>query len=113
MKAIDLIRWAMRMTDEATAAIVKDMRDAPMTQPTSRGGNHPRWVLAHLGGSGGATPGVLSGEPTPLEHWTPLSASGARPTPDAEAYPPFDEVRATYRDLRAKNLRRLEEVGEA
>ena len=39
MKAIDLIRWAMRMSDEGTANIVADMRDAPLTQPTSRGGN--------------------------------------------------------------------------
>ena len=41
MKAIDLIRWAMQMTDEGVRNLVADMRDAPMTRPTACGGNHP------------------------------------------------------------------------
>ena len=113
MKAIDLIRWALQMTGEATPALVKDMRDAPLTQPTSRGGNHPLWVLGHLAWVEGSIPGVLSGEPNPVEHWAPLFASGTKPTADPKAYPPFEEVLATYRDLRAKTLQRLEETGEA
>ena len=52
MKAIDLIRWAMQMTEQGTAQIVQDMRDAPLTQPTpgakGGGGNHPLWSLGHL-----------------------------------------------------------------
>jgi hypothetical protein len=45
MKAIDLIRWAMQMTEQGMAAIVAELRDAPLTQPTpgakGGGGNHP------------------------------------------------------------------------
>ena len=42
----------------------------------------------------------------------PLFATGTKPKPDASAYPPFDEVLRTYRALRAKNLKLLDEVGE-
>ena len=37
----------------------------------------------------------------------------ARLTTDAAAYPPYDEVLATYRDLRAENLARLEAIKKA
>jgi hypothetical protein len=112
MKAIDLIRWALRMTDGWATWAAEDMRDAPLTQPTSRGGNHPLWTVGHLAVVEGSIPQVLFGEPNPVEHWRPLFGQGTRPTTDAGAYPPFDEVLKTYRDLRAKNLARLEAIGE-
>jgi hypothetical protein len=113
MKSIDMIRWALRMTDESTAKLVEDMRDAPLTQPTSRGGNHPLWVLGHLAWVEGGVPQILFGEPNPVEHWAPLFAMGTQPTADATAYPSFDEVLSTFRGLRAKNLKRLDEIDEA
>jgi DinB superfamily len=113
MKEIDLIRWALRKTDEWTVGAAEDMRDAPLTQPTSRGGNHPLWILGHLALVEGAVRQLHFGEPNPVEPWRPLFGQGTRPTTDAAAYPPFDEVLATYRDLRAKNLARLDEIGEA
>ena len=113
MNRVELIRWAMQMTDQATAALVKDLRDAPLTQPTSRGGNHPLWVLGHLAFLEGGIPHVLLGEPNPVAHWAPLFASGTQPRADAGAYPPFDDVFQTYRDLRARNLRLLDELGDA
>ena len=113
MKAIELIRWAMRASEEGTNRIVADMRDAPLTQPTSQGGNHPLWVLGHLAYIEGAIPHVLLGEPNPVEHWAPLFAPGSRPTTDPAAYPSFDEVLTKYRDLRARNVKLLDEIGEA
>jgi DinB superfamily len=113
MKAIDLIRWALQLTDESTARLVSDMRDEALTQPTSRGGNHPLWVLGHLAVIEGMIPHTVFGEPNPVQHWWPLFGTGSQPTTDASAYPSFDEVLKTYRDLRAKNLARLEEIGEA
>jgi len=38
---------------------------------------------------------------------------GSQPQSNARAYPTFDEVLATYRRLRAENLRLLDEIGEA
>ena len=112
MKAIDLIRWALRKTDEWVSGAAEDLRDAPLVQPTSRGGNHPLWIVGHLAVVEGSVRHILFGEPNPVEHWKPLFGQGSTPTTDAGAYPPFDEVLATYRDLRAKNLARLEEIGD-
>lgn len=116
MKTIEAIRWALRMTDEGIAALVEDMRDAPLTRPTpgARGGdgNHPLWTLGHLAVIEGSIPEVLLGEPNPVAHWKPLFAPGTQPVDDPAAYPPFDEVLGTFRRLRAGTLRLLDEVGD-
>jgi DinB superfamily len=113
MKAIDMIRWALQMTDESTAKLVADMRDESMTRPTPGGGNHALWVVGHLAVIEGMIPHTVFGEPHPVQHWWPLFGTGSKPTDDASSYPAFDEVLKTYRDLRAKNLARLDEIGEA
>jgi uncharacterized damage-inducible protein DinB len=113
MKAIEVIRTALRMSDQATMKLIEDMRDAPLTQPTTRGGNHPLWVLGHITVIEGGIPQVLFGEPNPVQRWAPLFAAGSEPTTDPSAYPPFEEVLRTYRDLRARNLEILEQLGEA
>lgn len=112
MKAIDLIRWAMQMTREGTATIVADMRDDALAQPTARGGNHALWTLGHLAYIEGTLPKILLGEANPVEHWAPLFAPGTQPQTDPSVYPSFDEVLATYHDLRAKNLKLLDEIGD-
>jgi uncharacterized damage-inducible protein DinB len=117
MKAMELVRWAMRMTEQGTAALVADMRDEPLTcaTPGARGGdgNHPIWLLGHLAYIEGAVQHVLLGESNPVEQWGPLFAPGTRATQDAGKYPTFDEVLGKYRELRAANLRMLEALGEA
>jgi len=112
MKAIDVIRTAMRSSDRAVLELIEDMRDAPLTQPTPRGGNHPLWVLGHITLIEGNIPGVLFGEPNPVARWAPLFAPGTEPQADAGIYPSFDELLRTYRDLRARNLEILERLGE-
>jgi hypothetical protein len=113
MKAIELVRWALERADGLTSKLVEDMRDASLTQPTSSGGNHPLWILGHLALVEGSLPKILFGEANPVEHWGPLFAPGTQPMTDATSYPSFDEVLATYRDLRAKNLGLLDEIGDA
>jgi hypothetical protein len=111
MKAIDLIRFAMKLTDEGTARLVADMRDAALTRPGGDG-NHTLWSLGHLAYIEGDIPRILLGEPNPVEHWAPIFAPRTQPKSDASAYPPFDEVLRTYRELRARNMKLLDEVGE-
>jgi uncharacterized damage-inducible protein DinB len=113
MQAIDSIHFALQIGDQATIGLIEDMRDAPLTAPTSRGGNHPLWVLGHLTLVEGNIPHVLFGEPNPVAKWAPLFAAGTEPTSDPSAYPAFEEVVRTYRDLRARNLKTLEQIGEA
>ena len=113
MKTIDLIRGAMHMADKVTGRLADDMRDAPLTRPTSGGGNHPLWLLGHLAVVEGAIPQIAFGEPNPVGQWEELFGQGTTPSDDAAAYPPYEEVLGTYRDLRRKNVARLEELGEA
>jgi uncharacterized damage-inducible protein DinB len=112
MKAIDLIRCAMQKTDEWTVGAAEDLRETPLIPPTPRSGNHPLWTVGHIAFVEGDFARVLFGEPNPVEHWRPLFGQGSKPTADASAYPSYDEVLATYRDLRAKNLARLDAIGE-
>jgi hypothetical protein len=112
MKAIDLIRGALDTADRVVLQLVEDMTDAPLTQPTPRGGNHPLWVLGHITFIEGNLPRILFGEPNPVAHWAPLFAPGTEPRADAAAYPPFEQLLRTYRDLRARNLQALERIGD-
>lgn len=113
MPAMEMIRWALATSDGLTTRLVEDMRENPLARPTSRGGNHPLWVLGHIAVVEGMIPHTVFGEANPVQHWWPLFGTGSQPTGDPGAYPPFEEVLATYRDLRKKNVGRLEEVGEA
>ena len=117
MKAIELIRWAMELTEQGTVAMVADMRDAAMTPSTPGGksgdGNHSLWLLGHLAYIEANIPKVLFGETNTLQHWAPLFASGTTPSADEKKYPSFDEVLRAYREARARNRKLLEEVGEA
>ena len=113
MKAIDLIRGALKMSDEGVNALVADMRDAALTRPTDKGGNHPLWCLGHMAFVEGAVGQIATGEPNPLAHWAPLFGTGTESKPDASLYPSFDEVLRAYRDGRARTLKLLERVGEA
>jgi hypothetical protein len=117
MKAIELIRWAMQFSDEHTAMLLADLRGAALTPstPGAKGGdgNHALWLVGHLAFIEGAVRHVVLGEANPVEHWAPLFAAGTRPKADAGAYPPFEEVLRTYHELRARNVKMLEELGEA
>jgi len=113
MKALDAIRFALDLSDKSTLALVEDMRDAPLTPPTPRGGNHPLWVLGHVTFVEGGIPEILFGEKNPVAYWAPLFAAGTEPTSDPAAYPSFDELVRTYRGLRERNLRLLADLGEA
>ena len=69
-------------------------------------------ALGHLAYVDGAVTRVLRGDENPVEHWRPLFGTGTKSSPDAGVYPPFDEVLGKCRELRAPNLRLLDEIGE-
>jgi len=113
MNAIDLIRWALQTTDAGTNAMVADMRDAALIQPTARGGNHTLWALGHMAWVEAAVRHIVSGEPHALERWTSQFGTGTQPSSEAGRYPSFDEVLAAYRDGRVRTLKLLDDIGEA
>jgi hypothetical protein len=112
MQAIDIVRNTMNRCEKATIGLIEDMRDAPLTPPTARGGNHPHWVLGHLTFVEGRIPQMLFGEKNEVEHLAPLFQPGSEPRPDGAGYPAFDELLATYRKLRKRNQEIVEKLGE-
>ena len=114
MNRVELIRWALKTSDAGFQALLADMSgDAALTQPTSKGGNHPLWVLGHLTFVEGIVTQILTGEPNPVAKWDKLFGTGTTPQPDAKLYPPFDELLATYRQTRQRTLKLLESAGDA
>jgi hypothetical protein len=112
VKTIDAIRNALKFGDN-TIRHIEDMRDSPVTTPGPHGGNHPLWILGHLTVVEGRLRQIILGEPNLVQHWKPLFDWGSEPLSDVAAYPPFEEVLRTYRELRARNLQLLDEIGEA
>jgi hypothetical protein len=112
MRAIDAIHNALAWGDR-DIRFIEDMRSAPVAQPTPQCGAHALWILGHFAIAEGRLRQIVLGEPHPVEHWKPLFDWGSEPVADVNAYPPFDDVLETYRQLRARNRQLLEEIGEA
>ena len=113
MTAMQVIRKALEMGDRAMMMLLEDLKNAPMTSPTSSGGNHPLWVLGHITFVEGNIRRVVLGEDNQVQKWAPLFAAGTEPSSDASKYPPFEEILRTYRELRNYNLQLLDKLGEA
>lgn len=117
VKAIDLIRSQLQLSDMVTMRLAEDLRDAPLAQPirTTAGtdGNHPLWCIGHHTFIESSLPSIIFGESHPLAHWAPLFATGTQPLTDPAAYPSFDEVLDAYRTARRSTFRILDRVGEA
>ena len=112
MNSMNIVRDTLDRCDRATLGLLEDMKDAPLTQPTSKGGNHPHWVLGHLTFVEGRIPQMILGEKNEVEHLAPHFEPGSQPKNDAAGYPPYEELLGTYRRLRQRNLEILEGLGE-
>ena len=117
MKAIDLLHHSLQWTLDVTLKILPDLREHPLVRSTPGGkggpGNHTIWTLGHLAAIEGGVPHILIGESNPVEQWWPMFGIGSEPKDDLTAYPSFDELVNNFRDLRTKNIRLLEHLGEA
>lgn len=117
MKSIDLIRWSLQMTGQFTERLASELRDKPMTRATPGApggdGGHAVWLLGHLAFIEGGLRRIMRGDPHPLEPWAAMFAMGTQPSNDPAQYPAFDEILKQFRELRAANLKLLDEIGEA
>lgn len=107
MKATELIRMSLVSGKDWLIRLIFDMKHAPLTQPTPRGGNHPLWVLAHVIYSESDLLDVfLLGKPNrfpELENCRP----GSQPTTNASDYLTMDELLIKFEHVRADSLQHL------
>src|SRR4051812_15204992 len=112
MQAIDAIRITLKFSDMGVKHL-EGMSDAPLLRPGPWGGNHAMWIAGHLTVVEGRLQKMLRGTPNPVERWKPLFDWGSEPVDDPAAYPPFDEVLRTFKELREQTHAFLDGVGEA
>lgn len=114
MKTTDYIRMTLEMSAGEALALIEEMRDAPLTFPTSNGGNHPLWVLGHhTVAEAKIVQEIMLGRPNPLAHWLGMFGPGTKAVADATRYPPLDEVMARFREVRANTLQALASLNDA
>lgn len=112
MQATELIRRTLVFLDKFSLSCFEDMRDAPLTQPTSEGGNHPHWLLGHLALAEGGIRGMVTGEPNPDEDLKDLFGQGTEPKSDGAGYPAYDDLLERYKVTRAQTFDLLEKLSD-
>ncbi len=113
MKATDLIKTSLQMSQGWVMGMIEDMKDAPVTAPTANGGNHPLWVLGHLAYAEGNLVNVfVEGKANPLADWNEMFGQGSQPVADAAKYPSFDELVAKFQEMRANTLSVLDSLSD-
>jgi hypothetical protein len=112
MQSIDLIRDNLIKSRDRVLVRVEDMRDHCLVFPTPHGGCHTLWVLGHLAYIETLViRRFMLGQENPLAHWEQVFDSG-HVSGDSSLYPPFDQVMATCRDVRASTLAQLDALSE-
>ena len=113
MNTIDYIKMSLETSKNFTLGLIDDMKDAPLTQPTSKGGNHPLWILGHLAYSeANIVEHIILGNENPLIGWKEMFGSGGEPVAEADKYLPWDEVRQTFDEIRAQTLSHLDGLSD-
>ncbi len=114
MNAVQFIRLSLESSKQWLMAIFDGIKDAPLTQPTPRGGNHPLWNLGHLAYSEAhIVSQFILGEQNPLLRWKELFGAGSEPVADASRYPSVDEVLREFERVRAGTLQVLSSLTDA
>ena len=104
MQSIDLLRDNLVKSTARVLERVEDMREHCLVPPTPNGGGHTLWVLGHLAYIEGlVVRGFMLGEPNPLADWED-PFDGTEVSADPGKYPPFDQVLAKCREMRAETM---------
>ncbi len=113
MQTIDFIKMGLETSKTFTLGLIDDMKDFPLTQPTSKGGNHPLWILGHLTyAEANIVDHIILGNENPLIQWKEMFGSGSEPVAEANRYLPWDEVRQKFDEVRTKTLSVLEGMSD-
>jgi uncharacterized damage-inducible protein DinB len=112
LRSIDLIRENLRKSGDRVLLRVEEMREHCVVFPTPNGGCHTLWVLGHLAYIEAlVVRHFMLGEGNPLAEWKELF-DGPDTSGERNLYPPFDEVLATCREMRAATITVLDSLDE-
>ncbi len=113
MKATEFAKLAMENGGQWIMGLINDMKDTPMTQPTSDGGNHPLWVLGHLVYSESQLfDCFILGKENRFPELADAFRGGSQPTANAADYPTMDELLEKFSAIRATTLAHLETLSD-
>jgi hypothetical protein len=114
MTTIDFIRRSITTSHMLTMGLIDDMEDAAFQQPTSKGGNHPMWVLGHLGYSeSNIVEHMIKGNENPLIDWKSTFGSSSEPTTNAADYPAWADVRTKADEVQKNTLAFIDTLTDA
>ena len=89
------------------------MKDAPLTQPTPNGGNHPLWGLGHIvRAESDLLDGFILGKPNRFPELE-CCTMGSTPSTNAADYPSMDELMGKFEEIRSATLAQLDSLDEA
>lgn len=113
MNTIEFIKMSLDSSKGWAMGLIGDMQDAPLTQPTANGGNHPLWVLGHVTrAESDLLDGFILGKPNRFPELESAFAMGSTPSDDPSQYPPFEELMGKFEEIRAASLAHLETLSE-
>ncbi|MBL4697985.1 MAG: DinB family protein [Phycisphaerales bacterium] len=113
MNTIDFIKASLANSSNMTLALINDLKDEPLAQPTSKGGNHALWILGHIAHTESSILHnfILGKETCPLDTLKEQFEYKTEPSTDAD-YPTFDELMAHYESAHAELLAYIETISE-
>ena len=113
MNSRELLKHQLDLTFNLVSRILEDLKDAPLSFPTAKGGNHPLWILGHLTYSeANLVNHWILGKDNPLIRWKEIFGAGSEPVADGEVYPSFDEVWEVCQQTRGETLTLLDSLSE-
>ena len=113
MSVFDYIKQSLEASKGWASGLIQDMADAPLTQPTPNGGNHPLWVLGHLVVAESILfDQFVGGRPNRFPELESLFSIGSTPTTDGSQYPSMDELFAKWEQIRADVVAHLDSLSE-
>ena len=97
MNTIDFIKANLANSSNMTLALINDLKDKPLAQPTINGGNHALWILGHIAHTESTILHnfILGNETCPLDILKEQFEFKTEPSADAD-YPTIDELMAHY-----------------
>ena len=113
MKTKEFIQLSLAMSKNWATQLLESMKDEPLVQPTSKGGNHPLWVLGHLvHAESFLLDECMQGKQHRYPEFQELFGAGTQPQTDAAKYPGMDQLFAAFDEIRSDTLAYLDTLSD-